>query len=159
MKSYRVAVVVAMALNWSISGDAARSRAEGPAMTSHFELATGNAALDEAYRKARRVIASDVKDGSFLAGTTGPRSGPATPRSRWTWPALLHPEVSKKTLLGLKEQVAGIGECWYQDKCGHFAGWPNLTDAIVGAAGAWSLYLVTGDRSCCGPSTRGPSTA
>ena len=27
-------------------------------------------------------------------------------------------------------RVADIGECWYQDKCGHFAGWPNLTDAI-----------------------------
>ena len=65
--------------------------------------------------------------------------------------ALLHPDVSKKTLLGLREDVKDIGECWYQDKCGHFAGWPNLTDAIVGATGAWSLYLVTGDRELLRP--------
>lgn len=32
-----------------------------------------------------------------------------------------------------------------QDKCGHFGRWPALTDSIVGATGAWSLYLATGD--------------
>ena len=65
--------------------------------------------------------------------------------------ALLHPDVSKTTLLGLTQPVEGIGECWYQDKCGHFAGWPNLTDAIVGASGTWALYLVTGDRELLRP--------
>jgi len=65
--------------------------------------------------------------------------------------ALLHPDVAKTTLLDLTQSVAGIGECWYQDRCGHFAGWPNLTDAIVGAAGTWSLYEVTGDRELLRP--------
>eukprot|EP00978_Attheya_sp_CCMP212_P019985 scaffold56737_cov75-Attheya_sp.AAC.4 len=36
---------------------------------------------------------------------------------------------------------------WYQDKCGHFGGWPNLSDAIVGARGAWHLYLYTGNST------------
>jgi len=54
-------------------------------------------------------------------------------------------------LLGLTQEVDGIGDCWYQDKCGHFAGWPNLTDAIVGASGTWGLYLVTGDRELLRP--------
>jgi hypothetical protein len=51
----------------------------------------------------------------------------------------------------LTQSVEGLGECWFQDKCGHFAGWPNLTDAIVGASGAWALYLVTGDRELLRP--------
>jgi hypothetical protein len=42
--------------------------------------------------------------------------------------------------------VPGIGECWAQDVCGHFGGWPNLTDSIVGSVGAWSLYQVTEDK-------------
>jgi len=31
--------------------------------------------------------------------------------------------------------------------CGHFGGWPNLSDAIVGARGAWHLYLYTGNST------------
>ena len=34
---------------------------------------------------------------------------------------------------------------WLQDECGHFGGWPHLTDAIVGAQGAWSLFVINGD--------------
>ena len=117
-----------------------------------LEFTSGVPALDEAYRKARRTIAGDVKDGAFLAGQNWPQV--------WTRDssfsvdmacALLYPEVSKKTLLGLREDVKEIGECWYQDKCGHFDGWPNLTDSIAGATGAWSLYLVTGDRDLLRP--------
>ena len=34
-----------------------------------------------------------------------------------------------------------------QDVCGHFGGWPNLTDGIVWATGAWAYYRQTGDAS------------
>lgn len=34
-----------------------------------------------------------------------------------------------------------------QDVCGHFGGWPNLTDGIVWATGAWAYYRETGDAS------------
>jgi len=57
-----------------------------------------------------------------------------------------HPDISKSSLHQCTEEVEGIGKCWLQDKCGHFGGWPNLTDAIVGVLGAWSLYKFTGDR-------------
>ena len=121
-------------------------------MAPRFEFASGIPAYDQAYGKARQVIASDVQDGSFLAGAHWAQVWTRdTSYSVDMACALLHPDVSKKTLLGLKEQVPGIGECWYQDKCGHFAGWPNLTDAIVGATGAWSLYLVTGDSQLLRP--------
>lgn len=117
-----------------------------------FTFTSGAAAYDQAYEKARRTIAGDVKDGNFLAGANWAQVWTRdTSYSVDMACALLHPDVSKKTLLGLREDVPGIGECWYQDKCGHFAGWPNLTDAIVGASGAWSLYLVTGDKELLKP--------
>ena len=117
-----------------------------------FEFTSGVLALDQAYQKARKTIAGDVQDGNFLAGEKWAQVWTRdTSYSVDMACALLHPDVSKKTLLGLRENVPDIGECWYQDKCGHFKGWPNLTDAIVGATGAWSLYLVTGDRTLLRP--------
>ena len=128
-------------------GSAAQSEA-----SASFKLASGVPAYDQAYQKARQVIAADVKDGQFLAGQNWAQVWTRdTSYSVELACALLHPDVSKTTLLGLTQSVAGIGECWYQDKCGHFAGWPNLTDAIVGASGAWALYLVTGDRELVRP--------
>ena len=98
------------------------------------------------------MIAADVKDGKFLAGQNWAQVWTRdTSYSTELACAILHPDVAKTTLLDLTQQVDGIGECWYQDKCGHFAGWPNLTDAIVGAAGTWSLYQVTGDRELLRP--------
>jgi len=129
----------------------AASRSAGAA-SAPFALASGLAVYDRAYEKARRVIAADVKDGKFLAGQNWAQVWTRdTSYSTELACAILHPEVAKTTLLDLTQQVDGIGECWYQDKCGHFAGWPNLTDAIVGASGTWSLYLVTGDRDLLRP--------
>ncbi len=117
-----------------------------------FELASGVPACDRACQKARRVIADDVQGGKFLAGQNWAQVWTRdTSYSVELACALLHPDVSRTTLLGLTQSVEGIGQCWFQDKCGHFAGWPNLTDAIVGASGAWSLYLVTGERELLRP--------
>ena len=120
--------------------------------TGGFDFSSGIPAYDQAYQKARRVLAADVQDGKFLAGQNWQQVWTRdTSYSVEMACALLHPDVSKTTLLGLTQAVEGIGECWYQDKCGHFAGWPNLTDAIVGASGSWALYLVTGDRELLRP--------
>ena len=124
----------------------------GQGATGSFDFSSGIPAYDQAYQKARRVIAADVQDGKFLAGQNWQQVWTRdTSYSVEMACALLHPDVSKTTLLGLTQQVDGIGECWYQDKCGHFAGWPNLTDAIVGASGTWALYQVTGDRELLKP--------
>ena len=140
------AFVAALAMGWGVGPAGAADLGDG------FRLQSGDAALDAAYRKALSVIAADVQDGKFLAGQNWAQVWTRdTSYSVELACALLHPEVSKTTLLGLTQEVEGIGECWYQDKCGHFAGWPNLTDAIVGAEGAWALYLVTGDRSLVKP--------
>ena len=117
-----------------------------------FALDSGLADCNGAYEKARRAIAADVKDGKFLAGKNWAQVWTRdTSYSTELACAILHPDVAKTTLLSLTQSVDGIGECWYQDKCGHFDGWPNLTDAIVGASGTWSLYLVTGDRDLLQP--------
>jgi hypothetical protein len=152
MKTIPPIAASALFCSLSIGGSMAGALAS-PAETGRgFDFSSGITAYDEAYQKARRVLAADVQDGRFLAGQNWQQVWTRdTSYSVELACALLHPDVSKTTLLGLTQAVDGIGECWYQDKCGHFAGWPNLTDAIVGAPGAWSLYLVTGDRELVRP--------
>ncbi len=108
---------------------------------------SGIAEYDEAYLKALYVINSDIKNGKFLAGENwGQVWTRDTSYSIDLACKALHPDIAKNTLLGMTEQIAGIGKVWYQDTCGHFGGWPALTDAIVGAMGAWSLFEYTGDQ-------------
>jgi hypothetical protein len=141
-------LLVALAL----SGIPTAFGAAAPAPDTSFVFSSGSPACDQAYNKAGRVIAADVEDGRFLAGQNWAQVWTRdTSYSTELACALLHPDVAKATLLGLTQSVAGLGECWYQDRCGHFAGWPNLTDAIVGAAGTWSLYEVTGDHKLLRP--------
>ncbi len=129
-----------------------RTPADSPAPASGFTFTSGVPAYDTAYQKARGVLAADTKNGSFMAGTSWNEVWTRdTSYSVDLAAALLSPQVSKDTLLAQRQPVAGIGECWFQDVCGHFGGWPNLTDSIVGATGAWSLYTVTGDTSLLRP--------
>jgi len=152
MKSHTQTEVLALALGLLVAGAGAQARAGQGEPGGAFAFASGVPAYDRAYQKARQVIAADVKDGKFLAGQNWAQVWTRdTSYSVELACALLYPEVSKTTLLELSQPVEGIGQCWFQDKCGHFAGWPNLTDAIVGASGAWSLYLVTGDRELLRP--------
>jgi len=151
MKNYTSMASLRLLTGISVAGIALSALA-GQGAAGGFDFSSGVPAVDQAYQKARRVIAADVQDGKFLAGQNWQQVWTRdTSYSVELACALLHPDVSKTTLLGLTQQVDGIGECWYQDKCGHFAGWPNLTDAIVGASGSWALYLVTGDRELLRP--------
>lgn len=62
--------------------------------------------------------------------------------------SLLYPHVVKNSLLASVDTIMIHGESkqvWLQDECGHFGRWPHLSDAIVGARGAWSLYRATAD--------------
>lgn len=122
------------------------------AQDDSFAFSSCVPACDQAYEKAQGVLTADVQNGKFLAGQNWPQVWTRdTSYSTELACALLHPDVAKTTLLGLTQSVDGIGECWYQDVCGHFGGWPHLTDAIVGAGGMWSLYQVTGDRTLLRP--------
>lgn len=105
-------------------------------------LETGHATHDDAYAKAVRDVAGSVENGAFVAGESWP--------TVWVRDAsyaidlaggLTHPDVATATMRGLVPEGAG----WQQDRCAHFGGWPRLTDAIVGAVGAWACYTATGD--------------
>ncbi|HUI92217.1 MAG TPA: amylo-alpha-1,6-glucosidase [Chitinivibrionales bacterium] len=58
----------------------------------------------------------------------------------------LDPVTSKNTFNYNTAQWNGL-TVQRQDVCGHFGGWPNLTDGIVWATGAWAYYRETGDQS------------
>jgi glycogen debranching enzyme len=109
-------------------------------------FASGRDDYDVAYRKAIADIAGDVVRGKFIAGLTW--------NQLWTrdtayavdaGAGLVHPGVAMATLRDMAKR-GRYGVVWRQDSCGHFGGWPNLTDAIVGAVGAWSVYTASGDQ-------------
>lgn len=114
-------------------------------------FSSGDTAYDAAYTKAVTVISQDVVNGVFNAGESWAQVWTRdTSYSIDLGAGLLQPVASKKTLLGLTEKdpndgKGGTTDVWIQDAAGHFGGWPNLSDSIVGAQGAWSLYLTTGD--------------
>lgn len=108
----------------------------------------GASEYDSAYNLAVSEIEQNIRDGYFIAGQGWAQLWTRdTSYSVELGCGLLHPEVSETSLRKCTEDIAGIGTCWFQDKCGHFGGWPNLSDAIVGAQGAWSLYCISGDKT------------
>jgi len=76
----------------------------GRGATAGFDFSSGIPAYDQAYQKARRVLAADVQDGKFLAGQNWQQVWTRdTSYSVELACALLHPDVSKTTLLGLTQ--------------------------------------------------------
>jgi len=118
----------------------------------NFKFSSGLSLYDNMYQLAIReieenIITIDSGTIRFMAGAHWP--------GLWTRDiaysiqlgiGLIYPKISENSLILSIENVKGIGKVWRQDSCGHFGGWPNLTDAIVGATGAWALYKFTGDR-------------
>lgn len=141
-----------------------------------FQLASGNAALDKAYNLALCETYANIQqdnddDGSgyWIAGNGWTQLWTRdTAYAVEQAAGLLRPDISLNSLVKCVEEwpiaqvevVAAAAAAtrdnnetivnktvWYQDECGHFGTWPNLTDAIVGARGAWSLYLYTGNTT------------
>jgi len=109
-------------------------------------FSSGVQEYDDAFNLAMKEVGQNIVDGRFIAG-----HGWDTLWTRDTAYAvelaggLFHPEPSKVSLLAC-QQDAGSSKVWLQDECGHFGGWPKLSDAIVGAQGAWALYKSSGDK-------------
>lgn len=133
-----------------------------PVSTVPFDLRTGNSRLQTAYDLAKSEVYANIqvekKGGEnkrfFIAGSGWSQL--------WTRDSsyaieqaggLLAPDVSLHSLLKCTSQVHDGNDLrkkstvWLQDACGHFGGWPNLSDAIVGARGAWHLFLYTGNTT------------
>ena len=102
---------------------------------------------ETAYNLALSEIGNNIACNHFVAGTGWSQLWTRdTSYAAELGAALLHPAVVKQSLLASVGKWRNDKEVWLQDTCGHFGGWPNLSDAIVGVRGAWSLYLVTGDK-------------
>ncbi|WP_160159231.1 ricin-type beta-trefoil lectin domain protein [Streptomyces sp. SLBN-118] len=63
--------------------------------------------------------------------------------------AIPYPDIARKTISKMVQQDPNNSNAkvWYQDQSGHFPKWPDLTDSIVGAVGAWSIYLTEGNTA------------
>lgn len=117
------------------------------------ELLLGSASIfkrspyETAYNLALSEIGSNIACNHFVAGTGWSQLWTRdTSYAAELGAAILHPGVVKQSLMASVGEWGNNKEVWLQDTCGHFGGWPNLSDAIVGVRGAWSLYLVTGDE-------------
>lgn len=128
-----------------------------------FQLHTGNTRIDRAYRLAMDELHQNIEhdeevdDGSphFVTDARGGRSWTRdTAYAIELATGLAHPHVSRRSLEFCTEQTnistketELLATVWYQNQCGEFGRWPNLSDAIVGARGAWHLYLYTGNST------------
>ena len=113
-----------------------------------FRLSLGASEYEKAYNLALAEIKENIRDDYFIAGHGWTQLWTRdTAYSVELGCGLLYPGVSEISLRKCIEQINGIGTCWFQDECGHFGGWPNLSDAIVGTQGAWALYCINGDKA------------
>jgi len=131
--------------------------------TVWFDLHTGNATIDRAYKLATGEVQQNIKFKNGDAGSPYFVAGEFWGKL-WTRDSsyaielgagLIQPEISRTSLEACTETVSITtskteqhgATVWYQDQCSHFGGWPKLSDAIVGARGAWHLYLYTGNHT------------
>jgi hypothetical protein len=130
-----------------------------------FELKTGNSRIDSAYQLAMKELNDNIAVTTPAGKSTNPYLIAGYGWTQlWTRDAsyaielaagLVRPDASLTSLLQSIETVPiEVGAStiqnrtvWYQDECSHFGGWPNLSDAIVGARGAWYLYVYTGNTT------------
>lgn len=137
------------------------------ASTSSFDLRTGNRRIDRAYNLAKKELEANIADKKGDTSSNNGRGeashfvGGSGWEQLWTRDTsyaielaagLVAPDVSLNSLLQCVETVpinteGGNRSVWYQDECGHFGGWPYLSDSIVGARGSYSLYLYTGNTT------------
>jgi hypothetical protein len=68
MKIHKHTALLASLLGTLAAAPAQHGLAAQSEASPSFEFASGVPAYDQAYQKARQVIAADVKDGKFLAG-------------------------------------------------------------------------------------------
>ena len=113
-----------------------------------FEFHSGLEDYDQAYQLALDEVSENLQDDTFIAGSSWAQLWTRdTSYAVELGAGLLHPLSSRNSLRQSVETDLFSGrQVWLQDTCGHFGGWPYLSDAIVGVRGAWSIYLTTGDK-------------
>jgi hypothetical protein len=125
---------------------------QGIANAQNFVFTSGNPKYDQPFADAKANIASNTKgtppNTVFHAGSfwdqVWTRDGNYSIEMAC---GLIDRQTSRNTFDYTATTVAPYGKVQLQDVCGHFAGWPNLTDGIVWATGAWAFYRQTGDAA------------
>mmetsp|Transcript_35285 Transcript_35285/g.51844 ORF Transcript_35285/g.51844 Transcript_35285/m.51844 type:complete len:532 (-) Transcript_35285:78-1673(-) len=141
-------IVLACFLHVTVNAESDASELDSLVSSYSFRFESGYASYDAAYNLALSEMNANTKNGYFIAGAGWTQLWTRdTSYAIQLSAGLVNPGVSHKSLLKCTEEDSELGTVWLQDSCGHFGGWPNLSDAIVGVQGAWSLYLVTGDVS------------
>jgi len=112
-------------------------------------LETGLKDYDWAHNLALAEMEQNVQGNHFVAGEGWSQLWTRdTSYAAEQAASLLFPEVVRSSLEeSVENDPDGAGTVWLQDSCAHFGGWPNLSDAIVGARGAWSVYRAEGNRT------------
>ena len=125
----------------------------GNGISENFAFVSNIPIYDEMYALAKREVAQNIYHDSagnilyFFAGASWAQAWTRdTSYSTQLGAGLIQPAACKITLQYCKTIVNGK-ELVLQDVCGHFGGWPYLTDAIVWTTGAWELYKITGDTT------------
>ena len=154
------ALFVSGAIYWGAGGgtpstqDISSRSSSSPSGGGPPILTTGQDDFDWAYRLALEEIDANVGEGDrFIAGEGWAQLWTRdTSYAAESAASLLYPDVVRSSLEVSVEIDSNANNAdddapplvWLQDSCAHFGGWPVLSDAIVGARGAWSLYLVGG---------------
>mmetsp|Transcript_44493 Transcript_44493/g.107726 ORF Transcript_44493/g.107726 Transcript_44493/m.107726 type:complete len:557 (-) Transcript_44493:2477-4147(-) len=131
-----------------------------------FELRVGNDRLEAAYNLAKREVYENIVEGPDKRDLEDGEKSHFVAGYGWAqlWTrdssyaieqggGLLAPDASLNSLIKCTSEVVldnttqAEDTVWYQDECGHFRGWPYLSDAIVGARGAWFVFLYTGNTT------------
>jgi hypothetical protein len=123
----------------------------GTVGAQNFVFTSGNTKYDRPFADAKANIVSNTKTSGagtvFHAGAfwdqVWTRDGSYSIEMAC---GHIDPVTSKGTFNYCTNQWNGLTVC-LQDVCGHFGGWPALTDGIVWATGAWAFYRQTGDAS------------
>lgn len=87
--------------------------ADEPSPAPNVTFTSDQAHYQKAFEKAQMVIQADIRNGQFLAGKNWAQVWTRdTSYSTDLSLNLLEPALCQSTLLGLTEDVPGIGVCW-----------------------------------------------
>jgi hypothetical protein len=124
----------------------------GIAAAQNFVFTSGNPKYDKPFADAKANIAFNTKGTApntvFHAGAfwdqVWTRDGSYSIEMAC---GHIDPATSGNTFTYTTTTINPYGKVQLQDVCGHFGGWPALTDGIVWATGAWAYYRQTGSSA------------
>jgi hypothetical protein len=121
-------------------------------IAENFVFTSGNPKYDKPFADAKANIAFNTKGSApntvFHAGAfwdqVWTRDGSYSIEMAC---GHIDPQTSGNTFTYTTTTISPYGKVQLQDVCGHFGGWPALTDGIVWATGVWAYYRQNGNAA------------